>query len=374
MSLKLSHIGKIYKEHLSIISKQHYVLDKNNVTDDTTPHLILKKCSSKGLCVFAKLTSLMESPFAVNNKKIILTTSDISNRIAEGNLISGRMVKRQIDYFKEAIPHLFKLNSYKNKSYIEINLPDNRSGFINVFALSDQENKFVKDTTVDILLSCLLDKAAFNFRCGYEFFVDPSQLKNLKNELNLSEKTIISTLDKLKNLDVIKVDSEKIEDDKESKNDLLRKEIRFDFQIFNQLKEFIKLTQTEKCLEIKKQREAKTPIQKVEENNFVSSSEEKISEEKNISIQNSDVHKKEKSDEEIIREGQILTQQLNDLFKKKDSDNQNYYSILQKRFSKNEFPTGSNLTSEKSGHPVGKKWLTPQEISSHVSGKNWLSI
>lgn len=385
MTFKLNYIGKLYKEHLSIISKQHYVFDDKNVTGNTPSNLILKKCSSKGLCVFAKLTSLMESPFVINNKRIILTTTEISDRICDGKIISGRMVKRQIDFFKEAIPNLFKLNSYKNKSYIEINLPNNQSGFINIFGLQDQENEFIKDTTVDILLSCLLDKAAFNFRCGYEFFVEPSQLKNLKTELNLTEKTIISTIEKLKDLEVIKVNSLKNENELESKNDLLKSEIRFDFQIFNQLKEFLNLSQTEKCLEIKKKREAKIPVQKVSENEIHQSKKQKESSKDfanpvlNSSSENKNANNnftpRVKTDEEIIEEGNKAIALLNAMFKKDPPDKEQRY-YLRNNFPTREgyFPTGTTNCLEKNGHPVGKKWLSLQEKSSHVSEKNWSSI
>lgn len=374
MIYKLSYVGKIYKDHLPVISNDHYILDRENLNSDKTPKVILKKCSSKGLLVFSKLTSLMESTFAINNKKIILTTTEISDRIAEGNLISGRMVKRQIDYFKEAVPHLFKLTSYKNKSYIEINLTDKKNGFINIFALQDSKNEYIKDTTAEILLSYLLDKAAFNFRCGYEFFVEPSQLKTIKADLNLTEKTIISTIEKLKKLEVIKIETEEKAEATEKKNDLLKKEIRFDFMIFNQFKEFIKLVQTQKCMEIKEKREKKIPAQKVDENNFSQTdSIEKKSEEKIKPVQKTDQQNQEITAEEIRKQEELFMQQFNSLFKKKEEPERNYYSSGH-GLCKKEFPTSKNLSSENYGHPVGKNWLTPLENYGHVSENSWSSI
>ena len=73
MTYKLSYIGKLYKEHLPVLTKSHYVLKQNKYSADSQKELILKKASSKSLIVFSKLTSLMESQFAQNNHKIILS-------------------------------------------------------------------------------------------------------------------------------------------------------------------------------------------------------------------------------------------------------------------------------------------------------------
>ena len=366
MTYKLSYIGKLYKEHLPVLTKSHYVLKQNKYSADSQKELILKKASSKSLIVFSKLTSLMESQFAQNNHKIILTTTEISNRIAEGKLISGRMVKRQIDFLHEAIPQLINLTSYRNKSYIQIEIPKNRNGFINVFGLQDSENNHVQDASLDLMLSFLLDKAAFNFRCGYGFLVEPSQIKSLKTELNLTEKTILSLLTKLKELNLITVDSNNSSDEKKKKKDLLKKELHFDSSIFCQFKNFIRLEQTEKCLEIKeKRKKEKFAIQKISENENPHLQKTEEHNQQNYEKSETQISVKPLTQAELnqkyLEEGERNLKQLLALFPKKSSQQTN-------------FPPGRNYCKEKYGYPVGKRSTWHTEIYGQGLGKRSLPI
>lgn len=317
--------------------------------------IILKKCSSKGLFVYAKLTSLMESDFAQNNRKIILTTTEISNRIGEGKIISGRMVKHQLDYFKEGLPHLFRMKSAHNKSYIYLNLPENKDGFINIFALQNADGSYLKDTSASVVLSALLDKAAFNFRCGYGFIVEPSQLENLHRKFNLTKKTIENNLKTLKELKLIRIENEADSDNPNKKKSILDCAIGFDFIIFEQFRKFINLEVTDKCSKIKEKRDKLLESQKRSEiPKPVLQSNEQIN-------SFSENQKTVQTEDQSSPEYQAAILKSFDIFKKAPPESDNTY----------KFSTTTNyyriIREENDRHLVGK-------ISSSILGKSCTDV
>jgi|GEM_PF-3485951 hypothetical protein len=335
--------------------------DEENVSeieinsDKKDVRIVLKKCSSKGLFVYAKLTSLMESDFAQNNRKIILTTTEISNRIGEGKIISGRMVKHQLDYFKEGLPHLFRMKSAHNKSYIYINLPENKDGFINIFALQNADGSYLKDTSASVVLSALLDKAAFNFRCGYGFTVEPSQLENLHRKFNLTKKTIENNLKTLKELKLIRIENESESDNQNKKKSILDCEIGFDFIIFEQFRKFINLEVTDKCSKIKEKRDKLLEAQKRRE------IPEPILQSNEQNINNTDNQNTVQTEDQSSPEYQAAILKSFDIFNKTPPESDNTY----------KFPTTSNyyrrLREENDRHLVEKR-------SSSLLGKSCTDV
>lgn len=345
---KLSLIGKLYEEHISTLTKEQPILkkvysksdkDSDQISTSST-QISTQKCSSKGLFLFAKLSSLMCSEFAQNQGKIILTTSQISERLCEGNVISGRMVKHQLNFFEQAFPNIFSLRALKNKSYISIQIPTERNAkFIPIFALYDKNNELEADTTSYIVLSFLLNKAAFNFRAGDDFSVTHLQLNYITNKLKLTSKTVSSVIKKLKELNVI------LENNSEQNNDLY-----FSESVLEQYKKLINLQRSEKCFNLKKgTKKIKNSAKK-----FTTYKEKIKAKNLKISKQNSSAFENQKAlDPRTIttREQKLIYQQnLQNLFASSTTTTQNHFPTGIPDYGINGY--------EKDGQPVGKRWST----------------
>ena len=152
---------------------------------------ILRTESSVAVLTYAVLTSLSETSFARNhNSEIILSTSKLAD-FMQGRL-SSRMIRRQLNGLKTSMKGRFTENRQGRYSRIRLTRKNSRGRFIQVFSPSCKSGEYTASEI--ILFSLLLDRAAFNYRCGNEFCVLASQIPGVISASGLCRRTALNAL------------------------------------------------------------------------------------------------------------------------------------------------------------------------------------
>lgn len=262
MLYTLNFEGKLFKDHLPILTGNHLSVQKTKLSaaqGKFTP--IYRKFSSQGLVVFSKLTALMDNCKICRDGLISITTTTISDYICQGQVLTGRMVRHQLNLLTQEAPLLISNTQYKNTCQIAITKGENKQ-FLPIFGIkkvsksSDdctEKSEYIADCTLMLILSMMLDKASFNYRAGDGFNVSPIQIKHLVTDLNITEKTVINTLTKMVDLEMISV-NEPETDTKLSGKALLNHSISFSDNLFNEYSKLISLTISKKCLKYSKKK------------------------------------------------------------------------------------------------------------------------
>ena len=213
---KLTRFGKLYKEHLTSFKDLY---------------------SSTTLLTLSLLTSLGSTTYAKNNNNCIsFTTSELSECMQ--GLLSSRMIRRQLNLLEDEQPTLINEIHVGNYCNIQIT-PCDTNKFFYTFNLLDQKSQFViKTPSTILLLSYLLDLAAFNYRAGLGFSVNKAQLNHLDSDLGVTKKTIQNGFKELISNKLITCSF----DEKDtSLTSILMYGFNFDKELFNQYSQFVKL-------------------------------------------------------------------------------------------------------------------------------------
>ena len=255
MLYTLNFEGKLYKDHLPILTASHLSVQKTKLSaaqDKLTP--VYRKFSSQGLVVFSKLTALMDNRKICCEGHISITTTTISDYICQGQVLTGRMVRHQLNLLTQDAPLLISNTQFKNACQLTITKGENKQ-FLPIFGIKKvsksseegtEKSEYIADCTLMLILSMMLDKASFNYRAGDGFNVSPSQIKHLVTDLNITEKTVINTLTKMAELEMISVNDPET-DTKLSGKALLNHSISFSDNLFNEYSKLISLTISKKC-------------------------------------------------------------------------------------------------------------------------------
>ena len=152
---------------------------------------ILRGESSGAALTYAVLTSLSETSYARNhNGELILTTSKLSD-FMHGRL-SSRMIRRQLNGLKTSMQGRYTEIRKSGFSRIRLTRKSSRGRFIQVFSPSCKTAEYTASEI--ILFSLLLDRAAFNYRCGGDFCVLPSQIPGVISASGLCRRTALNAL------------------------------------------------------------------------------------------------------------------------------------------------------------------------------------
>lgn len=233
--MKLQVIGKLYFEHLNS----------------------LKSASCTTQLTYSLLTSLSETNFAKEHKEIILSTTKISEYM--DGLLSSRMIRHQLNLFKEdkKISSLLKENHRNNLCHLKLKKPAENKFF---FVIVPYENRDQFSPSSIMLLSLLLNKAAFNYRAGNGFTVTASQMQNLDKELGVCAKSIKNSLKSFLELNLVK---DILGNSEFSVNDLLSRGFKFCNAILQSYSELISLKLSEKCKNIDRKKHYKVSQNRV---------------------------------------------------------------------------------------------------------------
>lgn len=241
-------------------------------------------CSNK--IIFSHFQALAKTKYVQEHRGII---SYSLGRVAKNfnNTISVRMIRRQLK-ISAAANQLIIVNREEDKYYVNP-VPDTK--FIPIFMvfnpvtkeniqdadslnsdslinnkdlslskidLNEQKNSnFPEDTETlnaagNLILSVLLDKAAFNFRGTGEATVYPYQLKSIADELHICKRTFKNTLRELIRLNIIKAPINADFDNFSSV--ILKTGFVFTELFFNLYRDLVKVNSSEKCQQIFRKR------------------------------------------------------------------------------------------------------------------------
>lgn len=136
----------------------------------------------------AHIISLFGSNYAREHGFVDLSCAQMSKN--SGGYFSERHLRRQIQILKKAGILAAR------RAYSSIRLFKNftASKKFTVMIAATEGDEVLRTPSMSVLLSVLLQKAAFNFRGTGEWFVNASQLKDLEKETALSTRTITDNL------------------------------------------------------------------------------------------------------------------------------------------------------------------------------------
>ena len=188
------------------------------------------------------LTQLCSSKFAkANAYSINLSDQSLSLRYP---IFSPRQVQRHLDSLEKS--GLIKIKYLDNKRWISIPDLSLDKGKIPIVYISS--SKFTLTASQSLVLSRLLDKAAFYARSGLDFVTDCSQMRSLQKDLYpMSERTIRAALQDLKKYGLISYVG-----DKDNRSVLMP--VVFDRKLTGEYQNKFKVIPTAKCQEIVKNR------------------------------------------------------------------------------------------------------------------------
>ncbi len=237
-------------------------------------------CSNK--IIFSHFQALAKTKFVQEHRGII---SYSLGRVAKNfkNTISVRMIRRQLKISAKA-NQLIIVNREEDKYYVnpvadtkfipifmvfnhntkDGNTVDSDS-LINIKAqlltqreLTEQKNSdSLEDTETlnaagNIILSVLLDKAAFNYRGTGEATVYPYQLKSIAEDLHICKRTFKNTLRELIRLNIITAPADADFDNFSSV--ILKTGFVFTELFFTLYRDLVKVNSSEKCQQIFRKR------------------------------------------------------------------------------------------------------------------------
>lgn len=225
-NFKLKRIGKLYTEDLKSLAGQ----------------------SGTTKFVHAFLTSLTESTFAKNHGgQISLTTSKMSEFM--DGFMSARMIRRQLNKIKFIFPNRYRERRHKFNQFIKLGWPRDNKHFKLIFTLGS--DPALQEPSMLLMFSLLLDRAAFNSRCGEQFAVTAGQMTQIQSELGICKKTFTNHLSKLQKLNLISSLNDKSEI---SGSELLKQGFIFSHIVESAYRQCVKLQVSDKCKSIKNHR------------------------------------------------------------------------------------------------------------------------
>lgn len=147
--------------------------------------------------VLSNMAALFKSSFAKMHGFVDLTAAQISSNL--DSFFSERQIRRQLLSLKQAGAILEK----KVRSKIQLFQNFSAVKSFTVMCAVEQGDDRLMTPSMSVMLSMILQKAAFNYRGSGEWFVSAAQLKNLQQETGLSERTITDNLKILVELKLI---------------------------------------------------------------------------------------------------------------------------------------------------------------------------
>ena len=237
-------------------------------------------CSNK--IIFSHFQALAKTKFVKEHRGII---SYSLGRVAKNfkNTISVRMIRRQLKISAKAnqliivnreedkyyvnpvadtkfIPifMVFNQNTKDEDSLDSDSLINNKTTLLTQRELTEQKNAdSLEDTKTlnaagNIILSVLLDKAAFNYRGTGKATVYPYQLKSVADELHICKRTFKNTLRELIRLNIITAPADADFDNFSSV--ILKTGFVFTELFFNLYRNLVKVNASEKCQQIFRKR------------------------------------------------------------------------------------------------------------------------
>ncbi len=224
--ISLTRLGKLYAEDLKALAGE--------------------SCTTK--LVYAQLTSLTECSYAKKHfGQISLTTAQISEFM--GGYLSPRMIRRQLNLIAARFPNQYQERKQGKHCLIKLRRAEKPKKFKLIFTLGNQAE--LQAPSMILLVSVLLDKAAFNYRGGDNFAVSASQLTDIAAEIGVSQKTICSHLRTLQKLNLI-VPLSGCSD--LTGTEILKQGFNFSTEVFGEYSSKVKLTRSRKCEQLVQQR------------------------------------------------------------------------------------------------------------------------